>query len=100
MNNNEFALNIKDLKLAARLSQASSKIDKYIILLNNKYGFSLTKTELSEVLKKSEQTIDRRIKEGIGIPAYSKSGKGVRASYIFPIYEVAEHLSENLIKIN
>ena len=75
------------------------KFDKYIILLKNDYGYSLTKSQLAEILDKSEQTIDRRIKESINIPNYIKSGKGEKSSYIFPVIEVAEYLSNKIIKI-
>lgn len=90
--------NMKNINLIDKIAQEENKIDKYIILLTNKYGLTLTKTELAEVINKSEQTIDRRIKEGIGIPQFIRSGRGKKASYIFPIYEVAKYLSENLTK--
>lgn len=81
-----------------RLTSHDNAIDKYVLLLSNKYGLTLTKAELAEVINKSEQTIDRRLKEGIGIPQFIRSGRGKKASYIFPIYEVAKYLSENLTK--
>jgi hypothetical protein len=91
-------LNNDELRLAAALSQATSKIDKYMVLLYFVYGLSLTKKELAEVLKKSSVTIERRIKEGTNVPEYIKSSEGNNSSYIFPIFEVALHLS-NTIKI-
>lgn len=91
-------LNNDELRLAAALSQATNKIDKYMVLLYLVYGFSLTKKELALVIKKAEVTIERRIKEGVNVPEYLKSADGNKSSYIFPIYEVAEYLS-NTIKI-
>jgi len=94
----ETKLSEKDLKLALSLSMAPTKFDKYLILLKNDFGYNLTKSDLAEVLKKSEQTIDRRIKEACNIPNYIRSGDGQKASYLFPIIEVAEFMSTNTIK--
>lgn len=91
-------LNDNELRLAAALSQATNKIDKYMVLLYFVYGFSLTKKELAEVIKKAEVTIERRIKEGVNIPEYIKSSDRNKSSYIFPIYEVSLFIS-NTIKI-
>ena len=79
------------------LNTQSKEQKKYecVILLKNDYGYSLTKSQLAEILDKSEQTIDRRIKESINIPNYIKSGKGEKSSYIFPVIEVAEYLIKN-----
>lgn len=94
----ETKLSEKDLKLAISLSMAPTKFDKYIVLLKNDFGYSLTKSNLAEVLKKSEQTIDRRIKEACNIPNYLRSSDGKKASYLFPIVEVAEFMTINTIK--
>lgn len=98
MNLNINKLSDDELKLATSLSQAVNKIDKYMVLLFITYGFTLSKNELAEVIDKSPVTIERRIKEGINIPEYIKSSDTTKSSYIFPIYEVAEYLS-NTIKI-
>lgn len=95
---NEKKFSERDLRFTHLLSAATTNFDKYVILLKHNYGFSLTKSNLAEVLHKSEQTIDRRIKEGSNIPEYIKSGEGSRASYIFPIGCVAEYLV-NTIKV-
>lgn len=95
---NEEKLNKNDLELAFSLSMAPTKFDKYIILLKKDFGYTITKSQLAIILDKSEQTIDRRIKESCNIPSYIRSGEGERASYIFPIIEVAEYLSNNTIK--
>lgn len=94
----EIKLNENDMKLAMSLSIAPSKFDKYIILLKKDFGYNLSKSKLAILLDISEQTIDRRIKEGINIPNFIRSGEGKRASYIFPIIEVAQFLS-NTVKI-
>lgn len=83
----------EELKLTMALSKASTIIDKYMALLFIMYGLILSKKDLSVVLKKSEQTIDRRIKEGTNIPQYLKSSEGKKSSYMFPTYEVAKYLS-------
>lgn len=59
---------------------------------------TIVKKELAYELNVSEQTIDRRIKEGIGIPNYIRSGNGSKATYLFPITEVAKFL-ERTIKV-
>lgn len=94
----ETKLNEKDLKLALSLSMAPSKFDKYIILLKNDFGYNLTKSNLADVLGVGEQTISRRVKESSNIPNYIRSGEGEKASYLFPIIEVAEFMSTNTIK--
>ena len=66
-------------------------------ILVGKYNkATLTKQELASELNLSVQTIDRRIREGMGIPNYIRSGRGKRASYIFPIHEVAEFLCQTI----
>jgi len=94
----ESTLTQKDMQLAISLSHAPSKYDKYIVLLYKDYGLSLSKANFADVIHKSEQTIDRRIKEAKNIPSYLKSSDGTKASYIFPVVEVAEYLC-NTIKV-
>ncbi|MGE4444907.1 MAG: hypothetical protein AB7E37_08070 [Candidatus Altimarinota bacterium] len=96
---NENTLNSEDLNLAMALSMAPTKFDKYIVLLKNDYGYNLSKAELAKVIKRSEQTIDRRIKEGMNIPNYHRTSDGTKASYLFPIVDVAEYLV-NTIKVS
>ena len=85
-------------KLLSTISNAHTEVDKYLILLYLKYGMTLTKKEFAEVIKKSQATINRRIKEGYNIPSYLKTSKGKNACYIFTAFEVAKYLSENTIK--
>jgi len=87
-----------DENMVTLLSAAKKNVEKYILLLKVEYGFQLTKAQLAVVLGISCQTIDRRIKEGMNIPNYHRSSNGKNASYIFPIVEVAEYLS-NTIKV-
>lgn len=94
----ENLLTKSDKQLIMSLSIAPSKFDKYIILLKKDFGYNLSKSKLAILLDISEQTIDRRIKEGINIPNFIRSGEGKKASYIFPIIEVAQFLS-NTVKI-
>ena len=89
-------LNDDELKLATTLSNATNKIDKYMVLLYFIYGLSLTKKEFAEVIKKAEITIERRIKAGTNVPGYIKSSDGDKSSYIFPIYEVSEYISNTI----
>ena len=93
---NEKKLEIEDLKLAAELSLAKTKLDKYIVLLKKDYGYSMTKSQFAEIIIKSEQTVDRSIKDACNIPNYIRSGEGEKASYIFPIIEVAEYLTNTI----
>jgi predicted DNA-binding transcriptional regulator AlpA len=95
----KFFQNDSDIKLFISLSNTPHKLDKYIVMLKNDFGYNLTKSELAQLLKKSEQTIDRRIKEGLNLPNYHRSGDGAKASYIFPIVEVAEYLANRTIKV-
>lgn len=95
---NENQLTQSDKQLIMSLSIAPSNFDKYIILLKKDFGYNLSKSKLAILLDISEQTIDRRIKEGINIPNFIRSGEGKKASYIFPIIEVAQFLS-NTVKI-
>ena len=92
----EKKLELGDLKLAAELSLAKTKFDKYIVLLKKDYGYSMTKSQFADIIIKSEQTVDRRIKEACNIPNYIRSGEGEKASYIFPIIEVAEYLTNTI----
>lgn len=96
MNLNINNLTDDELKLASSLSKAASKLDKYLVLLYIHYGFTLTKNELAEVIKKSTITIERRIKVGTNIPEFLKSSEGDKSSYIFPIFEVALYLSNTI----
>jgi len=92
----ENSFNKSDIELILSLSQAQTTFDKYIILLKKDFGYNLTKSELAKVIKKSEQTIDRRIKDGMNIPNYQRTSDGQKASYIFPIISVAEYLCNTI----
>jgi DNA-binding XRE family transcriptional regulator len=94
-----FFQNERDVKLFTSLSNTQQKLDKYIVMLKNDFGYSLSKSQLAQLLDVSEQTLDRRIKEACNIPQYFRSGNGAKASYIFPIVEVAEYLANHTIKV-
>jgi len=96
---NEIQLTQHNMKLALALTQAPAKYDKYIVLLFIKFGLTLTKSDFAKVINKSQQTVDRRIKEARNIPAYLKSSEGSKSSYIFPIVDVANYLC-NTIKVS
>jgi len=66
--------------------------------LSSKYNtLGLTRENLAEELTCSLSTIDRLLKEGVGLPAYKRIGNGKRARIIFPIAEVARFMDEQLI---
>lgn len=94
----ENLLTKSDKQLIMSLSMAPSKFDKYIVLLKKDFGYNLSKSQLAILLDISEQTIDRRIKDASNIPQYLRSSNGKKASYIFPIIEVASYLC-NTIKV-
>jgi len=91
--------NKNEYEIAKILSVCENDYNKYIVLLKREYGYNLTKNELAKVLKISEQTIDRRIKDCTNIPSYSRSSNSEKASYLFPITSVATYLV-NTIKVN
>lgn len=90
--------NKNDIEAARMLSNCENDYDKYILLLKNEFGYNLTKSELSKVLKVSEQTIDRRIKDCTNIPSFTRSSNTEKASYLFSITSIASYLI-NTIKV-
>ena len=92
-------LNEKEIQIARILSFCENDYDKYIVLLKREYGYNLTKNELSIVLKMSEKTIEKRIKDSTNIPSYFRSSNSEKALYLFPITSVATYLV-NTIKVN
>ena len=78
----------------------SDTTKEYLNILKEKYNkTSITRLELAKELGISESTIDIRIRKGTGIPRYKRSSKSPKATYIFPIVEVAKFLSEDLIVV-
>jgi len=68
--------------------------------LTSKYNKSgLTRKNLADELTCSVSTIDRLLKEGMGLPNYLRIGMGKRARIIFPINEVADFLENQLIDV-
>jgi predicted DNA-binding transcriptional regulator AlpA len=66
--------------------------------LSEKYDrLGLTREDLAKELTCSISTIDRLLKEGVGLPSYKRIGEGKRARIIFPVSEVAKYMDEHLI---
>lgn len=74
-------------------------VELILNLLIEQYGYNLNKSELSNVLKISEQTINRRIKDHSNIPQYKRSGNGTKSIYLFSALAVANYIVNNNIKI-
>ncbi len=68
---------------------------KYLAEKYSKAG--LTRKDLANELACSLSTVDRLLRDGIGLPSYKRIGNGARARIIFPIAEVARYLDEQLI---
>ena len=66
--------------------------------LSTKYGETLTKRELSEVLKVSVSSINNYIVKGEGIPEYIKMGTSRNSKVLFPVVNVVDYLS-NTVKV-
>ncbi len=74
-------------------------VELILNLLIEQYGYNLNKSELSNVLRISEQTINRRIKDHSNIPEYRRSGNGTKSIYLFSALAVANYIVNNNIKI-
>ena len=74
-------------------------VELILNLLIEQYGYNLNKSELSNVLRISEQTINRRIKDHSNIPEYKRSGNGTKSIYLFSALAVANYIVNNNIKI-
>ncbi len=68
---------------------------QYLVEKYNRVG--LSRNELGNELTISISTIDRLLKQGIGLPSYKRIGNGVRARIVFPVGEVAEFLGQDLV---
>ena len=78
--------------------QTEEYYKEYLEILLKKYNkVILNRHEMSEELGISPSTLDNRIKRGEGIPKYKESADTSRATYIFPIVEVAKFMVEDLI---
>ena len=69
---------------------------QYLVVKYTKIG--LTRGNLAAELGVSLSTIDRLLKEGIGLPSYKRIGMGKRARLIFPLASVAKFLESELIE--
>lgn len=66
--------------------------------LTQKYKkIGLSRQELATELTVSLSTIDRLLKQGLGLPSYKRIGMGERARIVFPVSAVATFLDEQLI---
>ncbi len=66
--------------------------------LESKYNkASISRAELSKELGVSLSTIDRLLKQGLGLPSYKRIGMGERARIVFPVSSVSTFLDEQLI---
>ena len=83
-----------DSQLVKSISNATSEVDKYIVMLKNDFGYTLTISDLAKILNISVKTIRRRIAESMNIPNYIRTGSGEKADYLFPVVDVAKFLFE------
>jgi len=68
--------------------------------LTNKYEkIGISRQELAIELTVSVSTVDRLLKQGVGLPSYKRIGLGKRARIIFPLHSVASFLDEQLISL-
>ncbi len=81
------------------ISHEINEVELMLKLLIKQYGYNLSKSELSNVLRISEQTINRRIKDNSNIPQYKRSGNGTKSLYLFSALSVASYIVNNNIKI-
>ncbi len=66
--------------------------------LTTKYQkIGLSRQELAKELTVSVSTVDRLLKQGLGLPSYKRIGMGVQARIVFPVSSVATFLDEQLI---
>ena len=57
---------------------------------------TITKAEYANEVGQCVGTVDRRIKDKIGLPPYKKLGKAKNAKVVFNIIDVAEFLSQTI----
>ena len=57
---------------------------------------TLSKTELANELSVSIATIDKYMRDGLGVPQYKKLGKAKNAKVIFNIVAVADFLAQTI----
>jgi len=57
---------------------------------------TISKAEYADEVGQCVGTIDRRIKDKIGLPPYKKLGKAKNAKVVFTIIDVAEFLADTI----
>lgn len=87
------------LRIKMKINNEINEIEFVSNNLIKQYGYNLSKSELSQVLRISEQTINRRIKEASNLPPYKRSGNGIKSIYLFPVTSVANYIVNNNIKM-
>jgi len=66
--------------------------------LTQKYKkIGLSRQELARELTISLSTVDRLLKQGMGLPSFKRIGMGKRARIVFPVSSVAAFFDEQLI---
>lgn len=60
----------------------------------------LTKKELSKVLGISESTINLYLSKNINLPDYKKMTDGKNSRVMFPLVNVAQFLTEDVIRVS
>ena len=60
----------------------------------------LTKKELSKVLGISESTINSYLSKNINLPDYKKMADGKNSRVMFPLVNVAQFLTEDVIRVS
>lgn len=63
-------------------------------VLVERYGVSMLKPEVAEVLRCSLSSLSSKMKNGYGHPNYKKSGHSKNSKVIFPTHEVVEFLNQ------
>jgi len=57
---------------------------------------TISKAEYANEVGQCVGTVDRRIKDKIGLPPYKKLGKAKNAKVVFNIIDVAEYLADTI----
>ena len=73
----------------------------YFEFLKSEYKtLMLTKKELSKVLGISESTINLYISKNTNLPDYKKMADGKNSRVMFPLINVAQFLTEDIVRVS
>lgn len=64
----------------------------FILLFERYQKLMLDKQELASLLGSSVSTINRKIRQGIGIPSYIKNSEGSKV--LFPLSQIAKYFAD------